>query len=301
MSKKRKALLVLAVLVVAAIPAYFWLFTESHVPDEGNFSIDLAQVRALAGAAPGPREIRFEQIAFMEVPSTGVVAGTGWGAISLTFYAYLLKYEDGKTVMVDTAMDQKTAEATSAKGFDAEAFGRLTKAMAAASVIVVTHEHYDHIGGLATAPNVNALMAAAKVTKEQLSVPKKMDPLVFPAEALKGYAPLDYDRYAAVAPGVVVIKAGGHTPGSQIVYVKRADGAEYLFLGDVAWHQRNVDEVRTRARVVTMLMGEDRDGVVRQLKELNRIAASEKVQVVPGHDRRRIEALAAGGFLTKGF
>ncbi len=300
MTKKRKALLVLAVLVVAAIPAYFWLFTESHVPDDGAFSIDLAQVRELAGPV-GPKSIHLEQIGFMEVPSTGVVAGSGWGMISLTFYAYLLKYDDGKTVMVDTAMDAATAEATSAKGFDAAAFERLKKAMAAASVIVVTHEHYDHIGGLATAPNVNALMAAAKVTKEQLSVPKKMDPLVFPAEALKGYAPLDYDRYAAVAPGVVVIKAAGHTPGSQLVYVKRADGAELIFLGDVAWHQRNVDEVRTRARVVTLLMGEDRDGVVRQLKELNRIAAAEKVTLVPGHDRPRIEALVSGGLLTKGF
>lgn len=302
MSKKRKALLVFAVLGVAAIPAYFWLFTESHVPEDGSFSIDLAKVRAAAGTEPGPREIRFEQIAHMDAPSTGIVAGTGWSMASLTFYAYLLKYDDGKTVMVDTGMDQKTAEATSAKDFDAAAFGRLQAAMASASVIVVTHEHYDHIGGLVTAPNVKDLMAAAKITKAQLSNPKKMDPLTFPADALKGYAMLDYEGIHAVAPGVVLIKAPGHTPGSQIVYVKRADGAEYLFLGDVAWHQRAVDEVRTRARAVTLLMGEDREGVLRQLKELNRIQTSEKnVHVVPGHDRPRMDALVAEGLLTKGF
>lgn len=303
MSKKRKALMVFGVLVVAAIPAYFWLFTQSAVPDEGSFSIDLAQVRALAGSMPGdkPKEIRFEPIGHMDVPSTGVVAGSGWSSTSLTFYAYQLAFE-GKTGLVDTGMDQKTAEGTHAKDFDAAAFGRVTQAIGAADFVVVTHEHYDHIGGLATLENVAAVMPKVKLTKEQLSVPKKMDPLVFPAKALEGYTPLSYDAVTAIAPGVVLIKAPGHTPGSQIVYVQRADGAEYLFLGDVAWHQQNVDEVRTRARLATLVMGEDRGGVLLQLKELNRIQAAEKnVHLVPGHDAPRIAELVAGGFLKQGF
>lgn len=303
MSKKRKALLVLLVLIVALIPAYFWLFTQSSVPSSGQYTIDLAQVRALADSLPGekPTEIRFEEVASMNAPSTGIIAGSGWGDATLTFYAFQLLYAD-HTAMIDTGMDKKTADETSAKNFDDAAFARVLSAMAVADPIVITHEHYDHVGGVATHPNLATVMPRLKLTKEQLSVPGKMDPLVFPKDALTGYVPLDYDKLKAIAPGVVLVKAAGHTPGSQIVYVKRADGAEYLFLGDVAWHWRNVQEVRTRARVVTLLMGEDRDGVLLQLQELNRLAAAEpKLTVVPGHDKPRIEQLVAGGFLKSGF
>ncbi|MBS1149323.1 MAG: fold metallo-hydrolase [Myxococcaceae bacterium] len=303
MSKKRKALWVGLVLIVAAAPAYGWLFTESTVPSTGQFSIDLAQLRALANSLPGekPTEIRFEQVGSMKVPITGVVAGAGWSETSLTFYAFQLRYPD-HTAMIDSAMDRKTAEATGAKDFDDGAFARIGQALAVADPIVLTHEHYDHIGGVTVQPNLKALMPRLKLTKEQLSVPKKMVPLVFPADALAGYVPLSYEKMTAVAPGVVLLKAPGHTPGTQLVFVQRADGAEYLFLGDVAWHWRNVAEVRTRARLVTLLIGEDRDGVLRQLQELHRLGKDEpKLQLVPGHDQPRIEQLVAGGFLKAGF
>ncbi len=303
MSKKRKALIVVAVLAVLAVPAYFWLFSQSSVPDSGGYTIDLAKVRALADSLPGekPRELRYEEIAMMTVPSTGIVAGSGWSEATMTFFAFQLLHGD-RSSMIDTGMDKKTAEATTAKNFDDAAFARVSKAMAVADPIVFTHEHYDHLGAAVTSPDLKAMLPRLKVTKEQLSTPKKLEPLVFPQDALAGYAPLDYETLHAVAPGVVLIKAAGHTPGSQLVYVKRADGAELLFLGDVAWLHRNVKEVRTRARIVTLLMGEDRDAVLLQLKELNRLAAAEPaLQLVPGHDKPRIVELVAGGFLKAGF
>jgi glyoxylase-like metal-dependent hydrolase (beta-lactamase superfamily II) len=302
-TKTRKALLVLAVLLIAAVPLYLVLFTESTVPSTGRFAIDIAQVRALAEAMPGPKptEVRFEAVGDMHVPSTGIVAGSGWSEATLTFFAYQLRFGD-RTALIDTGMVQKTAEATLAASYDTPAFGRVSQAMAQAALIVVTHEHYDHLGGIATQPNLAALMPHLKLTREQLSVPAKMDPVVFPTAALEGYAPLVYDGATAIAPGVVLIKAPGHTPGSQLVYVKRADGAELLFLGDVAWHWRNVQDVRTRPRLATLVMGEDRDAVLLQLKELHRLAEAEpKLQLIPGHDKPWIDQLVAQGFLKPGF
>ncbi len=304
MSKKRKALLVFFVLVVGSVPAYFWLFTESTVPSNGQFEIDIGQLRLLADSVPGekPTEVRFEELASLTVPLTGIIAGSGWNDGLLTIYAFQLVYPDHATVLIDTGLDKETADDTSAKNFDDQAFARVGKALGLADSVVFTHEHYDHIGGAATHPNLAGLMPRLKLTKEQLSVPAKMEPLVFPVEALREFAPLVYEKATAIAAGVVLLKAAGHTPGSQMVFVKRADGVEYLFLGDIAWHWRNVQEVRTRARIAAMAMGEDRDGVLLQLKELNRLAAAEpKLQMVPGHDKSRIEQQVAGGFLTSGF
>src|SRR5262249_50483518 len=151
---------------------------------------------------------------------------------------------------------------------------------------VITHEHLDHIGGLARHPHLKQILDITKLTKEQIASPEYMTDARLPADVLASAKPLIYDRYVAIAPGVVLIKAPGHTPGSQMVFVQRADGTEYLFLGDVAWSLRNVELVRERARLVTsFFIHEDHDAVMLELAELHRIHEAEpNLHIIPGHD-----------------
>jgi glyoxylase-like metal-dependent hydrolase (beta-lactamase superfamily II) len=117
-----------------------------------------------------------------------------------------------------------------------------------------------------------------------------------------GYLPLIYDSYPAVAPGVVLIKAPGHTPGSQMIFVERSDGKDLLFLGDVAWRFRSIELKRERPRLITWLMNEDRDAVMRELIELDRLHNAEpELEMVPGHDDECLEHLEQTGLLVKGF
>jgi glyoxylase-like metal-dependent hydrolase (beta-lactamase superfamily II) len=106
-----------------------------------------------------------------------------------------------------------------------------------------------------------------------------------------------------MAPGVVLIKSPGHSPGSQMVYVKKVDGTEVLFVGDVAWQFRNIELVRERPRLVTrFFLKEDRRAVFGELQELARLHEAEpKLSIVPGHDGATIETLVANGVLEKGF
>lgn len=292
-----------AVLVGVAGCAYYWLLVESSLP-EGAFDLDIAELRRLASAEAGPKpdQVRVEHVATFFFPAAAVVAGDGFDPVRLPVYSYQLAYPDGGTGIIDTALLYEGADAAEAE-FDKAAYDRMSAALGPARFIVVTHEHFDHTGGLLAHPDLHSLLGHTWLTQIQLENRKHMEPLTFPEALLEGYKPIEYQKYHAVAPGVVLIAAPGHTPGSQMVFVQTASGAEYLFLGDVAWHMRNVDLVRERARLVTQFfLSEDRDSVMLQLQALHALHASEPaIAIVPGHDGPAVDALIKSGGMVQGF
>jgi glyoxylase-like metal-dependent hydrolase (beta-lactamase superfamily II) len=221
--------------------------------------------------------------------------------------AYEIVYKD-HAVIVDTAFNADVAKQMGANVFDDAAYARLGAALATAHLIIVTHEHPDHAGGLLAQPNLKDLMGKARLTQVQVTELKKYiregqisEPNVSPT-VFDGYQGIDDEPYQTIAPGVVLIKAPGHTPGSQMVYVKRTDGQEILFLGDVAWQMRNIEKVRERARLVTWLAGEDREAVMGEFVELHRLRTAEpNLNMMPGHDSAELTRFLKAGLLTKGF
>jgi glyoxylase-like metal-dependent hydrolase (beta-lactamase superfamily II) len=100
---------------------------------------------------------------------------------------------------------------------------------------------------------------------------------------------------------VVLLAAPGHTPGSQMIYVERADGRAALFLGDVAWNGEQIRALRYRPRHVTFFLGENRAQVLDEFRALHELGRShpELTQVV-SHDPAQREALLADGLLVDG-
>lgn len=294
----------LLVLVLGLVGAVYWLFYDNRPPAEGRFLLDLAALRVEAARLPGagPVRIEAEHVYTSSVPRIAMIGGTDWGKLPQVRASYRIVYPD-KTIILDTANDEATARQDRwFTGYDRAAWARVQRAMGEAATILVTHEHCDHIGGLLQSPDWRRLLPKAVLNEAQFDHVR--DCTAWPAGSREGIRPLPYHGLHAVAPGMVLIRAPGHTPGSQMVYVRRSDGHEYIFMGDTASSLDNVRLVRPRSRYVMISggHGDDRDAVFRQTIALRRLLdEAPGLTLVPGHDADAIAAIERAGLLTRGF
>ena len=260
-------------------------------------------MRAKADELPGGKatDIRVETVATANQLALFSIGGDGFDSVPMGAFAYQVILPTD-TIIIDSAFARDQAPIKLFPTYDDDAQARVDAGLGEATEIIVTHEHADHIGGLADFyGKVPDIGTAIRLTPEQLAHVDTS--LGDESKAFAGIVPIEYDQYLAIAPGIVLIKAPGHTPGSQMIYVRREDGRELLFLGDIAWLMRGVETGKGRPRLIShMLDGEDRDAVFAELAVLKALRASEPgILMVPGHDVAAVRALIASGAMTAKF
>jgi glyoxylase-like metal-dependent hydrolase (beta-lactamase superfamily II) len=279
-----KVALVLLVLIGAP---YYWLLIDNRPGGGSGERFDLAELRRLADAVPGPKptSIAIQQVGWRRVPGTLFVAGGGLKRNLLSIQAVLIRGPWGD-VVVDSGFGPRDAAAFGLEKYLPAYQRRVDAALRRARLIVFTHEHVDHIGGLLRLPDFAPVARHALITSEQAPGGALARALPWPKDAARQVRPFRYGRYAAVAPGVVMIRTPGHTPGSQMIFVRRADGREYLLAGDTATMTRSWRELRARSRLVgDFMVHEDRAAVFAWLKAIRALRrADPALVVVPGHE-----------------
>lgn len=268
------------------------------------WTANLAAVRRIAATIPGRRPLRVNVLKFAESRRTKnfSVKGAPAEPSVQARTAFQVMYPDG-SVMVDAGMDPQVHNFFGRgvpEPYDAEAARQVDRAVRGARLIVVTHEHGDHVAGAIRTPLGVASELAPKtlLTRAQvqtLTTNPQMPEIKLTPEMAARYIVVDYDKYLPVAPGIAFIKAPGHTPGSQMVYVALESGREYLLIGDAAWH---MDGVRSITGKDAPWVTEDVDAVMDQLKWLNEVSRTEKnLFIVASHDDEQHKELVKKGVL----
>lgn len=296
-------LLALALMLAGA--AYYFVY-DGSIPEQSNYVLDIDQVRDLAKARAEelPTEIRTEILARTPVPCFAIRAGGNFSEAIMARAVFQIVVPDGHYVL-ETGMDRSLAEEyDQAAGFDADVWARVQDILSGAKAIMVTHEHPDHIGGIARHRDPNKLAEKLILTPEQF---KGLDKYLVDGRmpsGLKNYIPTKFSVMHRIAPGIVMIRAPGHTPGSIILFVKLRNGDEYLFIGDIAYTESNVVDGVDRSRVIRFLMvdKEDRDAVVNQLSTIHDLSKTEPdLKIVPAHADKLLTRMIDDVELQRGF
>jgi len=264
------------------------------------FAPDLAAIRALAGVLPGPLPdaVNGIRVAASIRPRKFVIQGGDDSAVTMPRTAFQLVYPDG-TVMIDSGLDKATHDSFSPEKpepYYADAFAKLERALVAARLIILTHFHADHVAGVVTAKNFSALAAKtiASTLTLYLMVTSPHRPHLKISQAQAGqFIALDYAEFYPVAPGVVLIKAPGHSPDQQMVYARLQSGGEILHSVDSAWIYDNILQEKPKA---APWVKEDVPAIMAQLRWLKMLHDTEpNLTILVTHDDARFDALAASG------
>jgi glyoxylase-like metal-dependent hydrolase (beta-lactamase superfamily II) len=202
------------------------------------------------------------------------------------YYFWVIKGEH-VSIVVDTCFSASSASKRKREIFRSseELLGALGLEPAAVENLIMTHLHWDHAGnlGLFTSARIHLQEDEMRFcTGPEMSYPAvnkiydERDVKVAISHLFNGQLHLHNGR-AEIAPGVVVHKVGGHTPGSQVVQVSTRRG-KIVLASDAVHFWANL---RRRSPFPIL------DSFPRALsafREIQTLAEYSDDRIIPGHD-----------------
>jgi len=264
----------------------------------------LQRVRQAATMVPGELavSINFVKVAESHRTYAAVIEDGSDEPFISARTAFQIVYPRG-TIMLDSGMDETVHRFY---GFGREepywqdTNDTVQAALRRARLIIITHEHGDHVAGVLRSDHRDELAPKTMLTRDQvrtLNLAPQLPEIALTPERARDYIVVDYELVLPVAPGIVLIKSPGHTPGHQMIFARLADGQEFLFIGDIGWSLDNISELKLRPAATIARVGEDPQALMHQMTWIKRVMAEDGLVVVPSHDDRLLTRYAEEGRL----
>jgi glyoxylase-like metal-dependent hydrolase (beta-lactamase superfamily II) len=215
----------------------------------------------------------------------------GADSTKVFFMYWLLKGKyNGKVILVDAGFTKDAAIDT-----NAITFTQPDKLLAGVNVkpeditdIIITHPHWDHIGGIDLYPNAKVWIqeedytdfVAKRKDPEALGFNKKDIQKVLDRKAKGSIAIINMHgkKDQDILPGITVVLTGSqHTPGSQ--YVSANNGKQNVIIAsDNCKYYRNITNMLSSPAT------SDQKAYIRNLRWMKLFTGGDTDLLIPGHD-----------------
>jgi glyoxylase-like metal-dependent hydrolase (beta-lactamase superfamily II) len=277
-----------------------------------------AELLALAAAPGGPVAAGWHETAHQAMPRARVLDPSRdpdpRAPYAMSHPSFALAWSDGRLLLVDLGMEREAAlafgrplEWASAEPavFESGAASALGPAAERVAGVLFTHLHSDHVEG------VRALCAArggatlpvfqTAAQAERANFTTRPGRRLLAEAGCTAPVRLPEGRLAALAgfPGVAVVDAAGHTPGSQVVLALLSGGRRLAFTGDVANHVEGIRKNVGKPALYSLLVVPESPERLERLRGwLGRLERELGFELVVPHDRAQLAALALPPFTT---
>jgi len=290
--------------VIALVSFGYWYAIDGSTPRNTSYDFQLEGLRAAAAAPASERPVSIGMIEVGRGPAPGFAMGNGidFSEVMISYPAYQIAFTDGTTVLFNTVAGRDVIEEGLGATFDQAAYDEVLEAMETADVIMVSHEHWDHIATTSQHPNLESFADALLLSQPQMKALPRFSADGQMPEAFADLTPASFDQPTRIAPGIAALATPGHTDGHVTLYVQTAEDQELLMIGDITWVHENVVNATTRPRLVPLILHElkeDRGIVQSQVRALHNLFKTEPdLIILPEHDAAMHDALVEKGVLS---
>lgn len=265
----------------------------------------VAPIRAQEGSV---RDYRIDAIRYATFPDfrTSIFIGTASEdeRIDAAGIIWLIR-GNNKTILFDTGFHRETYLET----YDVSEFMRPDQAVALAGAapdaitdIIVSHAHWDHMGGIDLFPNATIWIQEAEFSYYTSAAWQPggknggidaEDVINLVRKNTEGKVRLVSGDSVEIMPGVTVYTGARHTYASQYI---RVDGdPHYVLASDNCYLYRNLEEGEP---VAITFEDSDRDANKAALERMVQLAGSVD-RVVPGHDPKLFDKFSTAGRIAR--
>ncbi|MEM7033577.1 MAG: N-acyl homoserine lactonase family protein [Chloroflexota bacterium] len=210
---------------------------------------------------------------------------------------YLIQTQDGRNILVDTGFPAKYVDDVehATKEDRLDAFGRVVSltannlpaaqlaliglSPADIDVLIMTHTHIDHVGGIADFPQAPIIISQVERALDYPLYWGDVHPISWPEDA--AYQLIEDDT--EFCSGLSIFFTPGHAPGQLSLLVTLPQTGKILLTSDAISRPAEIDEAFDTAR--------DPAQAIASANKLMAIAKRENALIIYGHDPAQWETL----------